>query len=312
MDNRPEQRGTQGPHHHHQTSNQTALLAGFLLITGFMIVEAVGGLLSNSLALLSDAGHMLSDSISLGLSFTALMVGSKIPANQTKTFGYRRFEILAALFNGVLLLVLSVWIIYEAFQRFSHPAPIHSGSMLVIAFIGLIVNIFVAWILSGGENKENLNVRSAFVHVLGDLLGSAGAIVAAVLIYLFGWEFADPLASLIVSAVIIRSGWQVLRDSINILMEGKPDNLDLEEIRNRICGVEGVISLHDMHIWTITSGFLSLSCHLIVADRTDRDRILNDVQHILSDYHLMHSTVQIEGTTFETCFSDCAHQKKKA
>jgi cobalt-zinc-cadmium efflux system protein len=296
-------------HTHHHTTNQKALFISFLIIAGFMIVEAIGGYLSNSLTLLSDAGHMLSDAISLGLSFAAIVIGNKVAANGRKTFGYKRFEILAALFNGVLLLIISVWIIIEAISRMAHPATVASGEMMFIAVIGLLVNILVARILMQGEKDENLNVRSAFLHVIGDLLGSVGAIVASALIMFFGWGIADPIASMIVSLLILKSGWGVTRDSINVLMEAKPDNLDLEEIHDRIKELDGVQGIHDLHVWTITSGFLSLSCHLTVTEGVNRDEILKKVEQLLSEYHLEHSTIQIESINFTDCHSDCEHQR---
>ncbi|MDD9148599.1 cation diffusion facilitator family transporter [Sporolactobacillus sp. CQH2019] len=298
-------------HAHDHSANKKALLAGFLLITGFMVIEIIGGLLSRSLALLSDAGHMLSDSISLGLSLIALIVGSQVPADNNKTFGYRRFEILTALFNGILLLIISVWIIYEAILRLRHPVEVAGSGMLIVAFAGLVVNLAVARILMHGETEENLNVKSAFVHVLGDLFGSVGAIAAALLIGFFGWEIADPIASVVVSLIIVRSGWQVTRASINILMESRPDNLNVEEIRSRIMEVDGIRGIHDLHVWTITSGFLSLSCHLTVDKRADRDEMLRKVERVLESYNLGHSTIQIEGTDFSDCHTDCAGGKQQ-
>lgn len=297
---------------HHHTGNQKALLLSFVLITVFMIVEFAGGLISHSLALLSDAGHMLSDSISLGLSFAALVAGSRLPADNRKTFGYRRFEILSALFNGVLLLVISAVILIEAIRRFSSPVQVAGTEMLVIAVIGLVINLIVAWILGHGESKQNLNVRSALLHVIGDLLGSVGAISAAIVINLTGWQPADPIASVLVSLIILRSGWQISRSAINILMEGKPEELDVDEIGKKIRAVRGVTNLHDLHIWTITSGFFSLSCHLKVADEVNRDEVLRQVEHILEPYHLEHSTIQIEGAAYADCHSDCARAMQKA
>jgi cobalt-zinc-cadmium efflux system protein len=299
-------------HPHQHTGNQKALFLSFLLITLFMIVEFAGGLISHSLALLSDAGHMLSDSISLGLSFAALFAGSRLPANNRKTFGYRRFEILSALFNGVLLLVISAVILIEAIRRFSTPVQVAGTEMLAIAALGLVVNLVVAWILGGGESKQNLNVRSALLHVIGDLLGSVGAISAAIVINLTGWQPADPIASILVSLIILRSGWQVSKSAVNILMEGKPEELDVDEIREKIRAVDGVTDLHDLHIWTITSGFLSLSCHLKVTDGVNRDEVLRQAEHILEPYHLEHSTIQIEGVAYSDCHSDCAHAVRKS
>ncbi|MCO7176655.1 cation diffusion facilitator family transporter [Sporolactobacillus kofuensis] len=300
---------TQNHEHHHPSNNQKLLFISFLIISVFMIVEAIGGFLSHSLTLLSDAGHMLSDAVSLGLSFIAMVVSARASANTNKTFGYKRFEILAALFNGVLLLIISLVIIIEAISRLRVPQSVASSEMLFIASIGLVVNIVVAGLLIHGEKEENLNIRSAFLHVLGDLLGSVGAIVASLMIMWFGWVIADPIASILVSLIILKSGWGVTRQSVNILMEAKPENLDLEEVRSRILQLNGVQGLHDLHIWTITSGFYSLSCHLTVSDGVDRDQILTQVEQLLADYHLEHSTIQIENSHYAECRSDCAHQK---
>ena len=215
-------------HHHHghghshgHSANKKALLLSFILIASFMVIEVIGGLLTNSLALLADAGHMLSDAASLGLSFFALKLGEKA-ASQFNTFGYKRFEIIAAAINGMTLILISLYILYEAIQRFANPPEVQSGGMLTIAAIGLLVNIVAAWILMRGEKEDNLNVRSAFLHVLGDMLGSVGAIVAALLMIFFGWGWADPVASLIVAVLISISGYRVTKDAFHILMEGTP------------------------------------------------------------------------------------------
>ncbi|MFT8872421.1 MAG: cation diffusion facilitator family transporter [Sporolactobacillus sp.] len=297
-------------HHHGANANRGALQLSFFLITAFMIVEFIGGLMTGSLTLLGDSGHMLSDSVSLGLSFAAVVVGAKIQANSSKTFGYRRFEILAALFNGVLLLLISVAVVVGALLRFGHPAHVAGNDMLVIATVGLVVNVTVALILMRGEHKENLNIRSALLHVIGDLLGSIGAIVAALLITWFGFEWADPMASIIVSLMIMHSGWQVTGESISILMEARPRDIDLEEIRSELLALPGVAALHDLHIWTITSGFFSISCHIIVNEGADRDQLLTKAEALLNAHHLGHATIQMEGVHFTGCTSDCTHERK--
>ncbi|MFT8928118.1 MAG: cation diffusion facilitator family transporter [Sporolactobacillus sp.] len=300
-------------HHHHSHahgSSKRALLTSFLLITCFMIVEFIGGWMAHSLTLLSDSGHMLSDSISLGLSFTAMLVGAKVPANNVKTFGYRRFEILAALFNGALLLIISIGIVVEAVLRILTPAAIAGAEMLTIAVIGMCVNIVVAAILMRGEEKDNLNIKSALLHVMGDLLGSIGAIIAALIIMTTGWNLADPLASILVSLLILRSGWSIVRESVSILMESRPDEVNIDQLRAALEHLPGVIGIHDLHIWTITSGFFSLSCHLIVASHVDRDQVLHQAEQLLASYNLSHSTLQIEGQDFSGCVSDCAHEKQ--
>src|SRR4051795_10610584 len=205
-------------HSHGHSANKKALFLSFLLITAFMVVEVIGGLLTNSLALLADAGHMLSDAAALGLSFFALKLGER-KASQVKTFGYKRFEIIAAALNGLTLIIISLYIFYEAFQRFFDPPEVQSTGMLMISVTGLLVNIIAAWILMKGDKDENLNVRSAFLHVLGDMLGSVGAIVAALMIMFFGWGIADPIASVIVAVLILISGSRVTKDSFHILME---------------------------------------------------------------------------------------------
>lgn len=281
-------------HHHHTTSNKKVLFFSFLLITFFMIVEAVGGLLTNSLALLSDAGHMLSDAAALGLSLLAFKIGER-QATYSKTYGYRRIEIIAAFINGLTLIIISLYIFYEAFQRFIDP-PNVSASMMIIAFIGLVVNIVVAWMLMRGDSQENLNIRSALLHVLGDLLGSIGAIVAGILIMLFGWNIADPIASVIVAILIVISGIRVTKDSIHILMEGKPTNINVEEVKSKLMELPGIEDVHDFHIWSITSEFPALSCHLVVDNTVDRDKIIIQANKLLNKhFDISHSTLQIEG-----------------
>ncbi|GLB58745.1 cation diffusion facilitator family transporter [Cytobacillus sp. NCCP-133] len=280
---------------HHHTGNKKALMWAFFLIASFMIVEVIGGILTNSLALLSDAGHMLSDAAALGLSFLAIKMGEK-KATNSKTFGYKRFEIIAASINGMTLLLISLYIFYEAYHRILEPPAVQSMGMLIISSIGLLVNIAAAFILMKGDKDHNLNVRSAFLHVLGDLLGSIGAISAAVLIYFFGWGIADPLASIIVAILILISGLRVVKESFHILMEGTPSHLNTNEIKQKLLGISSVKDVHDLHVWTITSGFPSLSCHLVIEHESSHDTILHEAQSVLHDeYGIEHSTIQVEG-----------------
>ena len=281
-------------HSHGHNANKKALLFSFILIAVFMIVEVIGGLLTNSLALLSDAGHMLSDAAALGLSLFAFKFGERA-ASSTKTYGYKRFEILAAFINGITLLVISIYIFWEAYNRFLEP-PSVDGSMMVIAIIGLVVNILVAWILMRGDTEGNLNLRSALLHVFGDLLGSVGAIIAGILILLFNWNIADPIASVIVAVLILISGWRVTKDSFHVLMEGIPEQINITEVEDKLKSIAGVVSVHDLHIWAITSDFPALSCHLIVNPEHDRDDILQTASKLLLDnFKLKHTTIQIEG-----------------
>ncbi|GIP41727.1 cation transporter [Paenibacillus sp. J45TS6] len=287
--------GGGGGHTHIHTNNKKALFLSFLLITAFMIVEVIGGLYTGSLALLADAGHMLSDAIAMGLALFAFKIGEKA-ASSSKTYGYKRFEILAAFLNGLTLLIISITIVWEAVQRFSAPPEIASSGMLAVAVIGLIINIVVAFILmSGGDVKGNLNLRGAFLHVIGDLLGSIGAIIAGLLIICFGWSIADPIASLIVAVLILISGYRITKDAVHVLMEGKPDFIDLDDVREELLKIPSVISLHDLHSWSITSDFPALTVHLVVSGEANRDELLIEAKSLLEQkFHISHSTIQME------------------
>lgn len=292
-------------HSHSHTSNKKALFWSFILIATFMVVEVIGGVLTNSLALLSDAGHMLSDAAALGLSLFAMKLGER-KATQSKTFGYKRFEIIAAALNGLTLILISIYIFYEAYHRFIDPPEVQSMGMLTISVIGLIVNIIAAWILMSGDKDENLNVRSAFLHVLGDMLGSVGAITAALLIYFFGWGLADPIASIAVAILIIISGWRVTKESFHVLMEGTPAQVKVDEVKNALMKLPNVTDVHDLHVWSITSGQFMLSGHIAIAGEGLHDEVLHRAQDLLHDeYGIEHSTLQVEG---EENGCPCAHQ----
>jgi cobalt-zinc-cadmium efflux system protein len=283
-----------GHHHHHHTNNQRALFLSFLLITLFMIVEVIGGVMTNSLALLSDAGHMLSDAVALGLSFFAIKIGEK-KATVTKTYGYKRFEIIAASLNGLTLIVISLYIFVEAYERFINPPEVQSLGMLAISVIGLLVNIAAAFILMKGDKDENLNVRSAFLHVIGDMLGSVGAIAAAILIYFFDFGIADPIASVIVAILILISGYRVTRDSLHILMEGAPHHLETEKIKNALMTIPSVKNVHDFHLWSITSGMPMFTCHISISENGCHQSVLQQAQSMLHDeFGIEHCTIQVE------------------
>ncbi|RFU62704.1 cation diffusion facilitator family transporter [Bacillus sp. V59.32b] len=281
-------------HKHGQNANKKSLKISFFLISTYMIIEIIGGVMTNSLALLSDAGHMLSDAAALGLSYLAMVFGEK-RASLTKTFGYKRFEVLAALINGITLVVISLYIFWEAYNRFSDPPSVLSSGMLLIAFIGLLVNILAAFILNRGDTSGNLNVRSAFLHVLGDLLGSVGAIVAALLIMFFGWNISDPIASVIVAILIIISAYRVTRDSVHVLMEGTPTNIQVTEVQNALSSLDDVAGVHDLHIWSISSDLPSLSCHLVITEKGNYDSILQQAKKVLHEkFEIDHTTIQID------------------
>lgn len=291
-------------HGHAHTNNKKALFWAFLLIATFMVVEVIGGVITNSLALLSDAGHMLSDAAALGLSLFAMKLGER-KATHSKTYGYKRFEIIAAALNGLTLIIISIYIFVEAYHRFADPPQVQSMGMLTISVIGLIVNIIAAWILMRGDKDENLNVRSAFLHVLGDMLGSVGAITAALLIYFFDWGLADPIASVAVAILIIISGWRVTKESFHVLMEGTPEQIEVNEVKNEIMNIPEVKDVHDVHIWSITSGVLMLSGHIAVKGEGAHDRVLHKAQKLLHDrFGIDHSTLQVEG---EEHGCPCAH-----
>jgi len=293
-------------HSHSHNANKKALTISFILIAAFMFIEFIGGYLTHSLALISDAGHMLSDAVALGLSLSALIFGAKA-ATPSKTYGYKRFEILAALLNGIVLILLSIFIFKEAIERLSDPPIVVGKGMMIISTIGLIINIIVAWILhSQGSTKENLNVRSAFLHVIGDLLGSVGAIIAAILIMLFGWYIADSIASMVVSVLVLYSGWNVLKESLNILMEAKPSNINSEKMISLLKSIDGVEDIHDLHIWMITSDFSVMTVHLKVKPDSDRDLILEKAKRSIDKtFGIKHVTIQLEGRELcpyeETC-----------
>lgn len=285
-----------GGHNHNYAANKKALTLSFILIAGYMIVEFVGGFLTNSLALISDAGHMLSDAAALGLSLSALVFGARA-ATPSKTYGFKRFEILAALLNGLVLILLAIFICKEAIERLSAPPTVMGKGMIIISTIGLFVNIIVAWILhSQASSKENLNVRSAFLHVIGDLLGSVGAIVGAILIIFFGWYIADPIASMIVSVLVLYSGWNVLKESINILMEAKPADIDSYKVIEALESIDGVEGVHDLHIWMITSDYPTMTVHIRATVNADRDIILEKAKNVIAkEFGIKHITIQVEG-----------------
>src|SRR5881394_3456138 len=234
--------------HGDRPSVTRALQIALGLTLALMVAEVVGGLMSNSLALLADAGHMLTDAGALALSlFVAWMC--RQPSRPEKTYGYLRWEILAALINGATLLLISFWIVWEALRRFSAPVPVEGGLMLVFASIGLLVNVIAVWILHG-VNRTSLNVRGAYLHVLGDLLASGGTIIAAVLVRSTGWVIADPIASLVSTVLIIGSAWRLVREAVDVLLEAAPPHIALEAVRSRLQSIPGVESVHDLHVWT--------------------------------------------------------------
>ncbi|RQP15276.1 MAG: cation transporter [Parapedobacter sp.] len=284
-------------HSHSHSANRKTLTISLVIITVYMAIEVIGGLITNSLALLADAGHMLSDAISLFIALMAFAFSNKV-ADYGKTYGYKRFEILAAVINGATLILISGYIIYEAVARFQNPPEIASGGMLIIAFIGLLVNVLVAWIMMrGADVKENLNMRGAYLHVMSDMLGSVGAIIAALLMLFFGWGWADPMASVLVSLLVLRSGYLVAKSSVHVLMEGTPTNVDVEKVTQKIRNTEGIIGIHDLHVWTITSGLNAFTCHATVNEKMtieESEKMLREIEHDLEHLNIHHVTIQLE------------------
>jgi cobalt-zinc-cadmium efflux system protein len=288
-----------GHHHHHdghgpdRRADRRALTWVLALTAGFAVAEVVGGLVAGSLALLADAAHMVSDVASLALALGAIWLAGR-PASTRMSFGYRRAEILAALANGVGLVAVSIWIWVEAAGRLSSPTEVAGGTTLVIGLAGLAVNVVGAAILWRSQ-AGSLNVRAAFFHVVGDLLGSVGVVVAAVLVLTLGWERADPAIAILIGALVLLSAWRVLRESVSVLLEGAPEGVDADAVGRRMAGMDGVDEVHDLHIWTITSGFPALSAHVLVGRGEDCHARRRELAHMLEDeFGIGHSTLQVE------------------
>jgi cobalt-zinc-cadmium efflux system protein len=259
-----------------------------------MLAEVVGGLMSGSLALLADAGHMLTDTVSLFLAWLAARLSRK-PADALRSYGYQRVQILAAFMNGIFFILLVGWILVEAVQRIAHPVIVLGGPMMVIAVIGLLINLLAFRLLHGGDH-DNLNLRAAMLHVLGDLLGSAAAIIAAGVILLTGWFPIDPLLSVLIALLILRSAWGVVRDSTHILLEGTPPDIDVQILKQAlVAAVPCVRGVHHVHVWSLTPKETMLTMHVNVEDGTDMTRVLNRIKQILIErFGIEHSTIQIE------------------
>lgn len=296
-----------GAYHHHSAgesgvasglaANRQRLFVALVLSAAYMVAEIVGGILSGSLALLADAAHMFSDAAALGLSLFAVWISQR-PADSRQTYGYYRTEILAALINGATLLAISVFIFLEAYERWQTPRPVEGSLMMIVAAGGLGVNLAMLWILHGGR-RASLNLRGAWLHVLTDALGSVQALAAGVLIWAFGWYWADPLASLLIGLLVIYSSWELLKEVVGVLMEGAPAHIDVDEVRRAIRGLPDVLSVHDLHVWTITSGLESLSAHVVVGERA-ADEVLTDIRRMLRErFGISHQTIQIEPDGFE-------------
>ncbi|MCK9375806.1 MAG: cation diffusion facilitator family transporter [Syntrophobacterales bacterium] len=284
-------------HAHRFESSHRRLALAFWTQLAFCAVELVGGILTNSLALLADAGHMLSDVGALGLSLLALQWATK-PATSRKTYGYHRLEILVALINGLALWAMAGYIFYEAATRLFHPPAISSTPLIIIASLGLLVNLLGMYILLP-ERAHSINLRSAFIHLLSDSFGSLATVVAGLAIYWRGWYWFDPVAGIVVGAMIVISSWQLVWEAAEILLESTPRHIDLNQVQQSLESHPQVLEVHDLHIWTIASGIFALSVHVTIDNHLNRDCLTGDLEELLHQrFGLEHNTIQIEGPDF--------------
>ena len=284
-----------GHQHHQGTSNKRALTLALGLTGTFLIVEVIAGFWTGSLALISDAAHMLTDTAGLAIALAAINIGER-PADSRRTFGYQRFEILAAAFNAVVLFLVAGYILFEGYKRFVEPQEIQSLPMMLVATIGLGVNLVSMRLLSSGKDSS-LNVKGAYLEVWSDMLGSFGVIAAGLIIWLTGWRWVDPLVAIGIGLWVLPRTWTLLKETINVLLEGVPEGIDLDAVRNAMLGTPGVREVHDLHVWALTSNAPSLSAHLVLADGADADATRSSAAEILeSRFHIEHVTLQTERT----------------
>ena len=273
--------------------SKTAMVTVLALSIAYMLIEVVAGIYTGSLSLIADAGHMLGDVAALVLALIAVWFAAKTPSVQ-KTYGYYRTEILAALVNGVALVGISLYILYEAYERLTNPPEILGGPMLAVAIGGLIVNL-ISMKLLAGSSDNSLNAKAAYLEVLGDLLGSVAVIVASLIIMFTHWTPADPIVSGFIGLMILPRTWTLIRECVHILMEGTPAHVDLQKLRDKLSSVSGVKNVHDLHVWTITSGRDAISAHVLIDDTRPPDDVLREVTAIaFSEFNLPHSTLQVE------------------
>jgi cobalt-zinc-cadmium efflux system protein len=279
--------------------NERPLWIALILTTAFLIAEIVGGILTNSLALISDAAHMFTDSAALAVSLAAIRIGKR-PADSQRTFGYYRFEILAAAFNAILLFLVALYILYEAYQRLNNPPEIQSGTMLVVAALGLVVNLISMRLLASGKDSS-LNVKGAYLEVWSDMLGSIGVIIGALVIRYTGWGWIDSVIAVAIGLWVLPRTWTLLKASMNVLLEGVPEGIGIAEVKDAIAGVPGVAGVHDLHVWSITSGKASLTAHVVQREDVANPQtlLLNIRQLVANKYDIHHSTIQLETTPCE-------------
>ncbi|HEU6445549.1 MAG TPA: cation diffusion facilitator family transporter [Gaiellaceae bacterium] len=273
--------------------NRRVLAFVLALTAAITVLEVVGGILTGSLALLADAVHMLSDNLALALALVAIWLAGR-PSTPQRTFGYQRAEVLAALLNGLVLVGLAIWIFVEAFRRLSDPPDVLGGWMLAVATVGLVGNLAAAAVLARTAHSS-LNMQAALRHVVADALGSAGVVVAALVVLTTGWRYADPAVGALIAVLVLASSWSVLRDSVHILLEGTPKGIDAGALGRRLSAMPGVVDVHDLHVWTITSGFVSLSAHVLVEPGDDCHARRRELERLLADeYGIEHTTLQVD------------------
>lgn len=279
-------------HAHATDAPVRALRIALALTAAFLVVEVVGGILSNSIALLADAGHMLTDVAALALSLFVAWF-SRQPETPRKTYGYLRWEILAAFVNGAALLLISAWILWEALARMRSPEPVAGGLMLTVAIAGLIVNVIAARVLLA-SSERNLNTRGAYLHVLGDLLASVGTVAAAIAIRYTGWLTADPIASVLTTVLIMRGAWRLVRESVDILLESTPAHIPLPAVRAQLEAIPGIESVHDLHVWSVTPAVIAMSAHCIVREPAQHQHVLEHIHDAMRLFGIEHVTIQLE------------------
>ena len=279
-------------HDHAHPSHQGRLRWALVLTALFFVAEVFGGIISNSLALLADAGHMFTDVGALSLSLFVAWF-SRQPARPEKTYGYLRWEILAALLNGAVLLLVSGLIVWEAFGRLQSPEPLQGNIMLAVALGGLVVNAVSAAVLHP-VHGHSLNARGAYLHVLGDLLGSVGTVIAAMIVRWTGWLGADPIASIVVTLLVVRSAWKLVRESVDVLLEATPSHISLGQVRDGLQAIVGIESVHDLHVWTVTSGMVAMSAHAVVREPGENQKVLEAAVAAMQRLGISHVTLQVE------------------
>lgn len=292
--------------HHHGLSSRQALAWSFAATTLFVLIEVVAGLRAHSLALISDAGHNATDALALALAWSAVFIQGR-PADESRTYGYQRAGVLAAFVNALTLGALSLWIFYESWVRLLNPAPVAEDVMLWVAVGGVALNGGVMFALHRG-GKDDINIRAAFIHMLGDLLGAVGIIIGSLIIRATGWYRIDPILSIVIAALIVWTAWGIVRDSLNILLEGLPKGLDFKGVTASLQEVPGVLDVHDLHIWSLGSQAHALSCHVLIEDMppSQSQAILQAVNDILgSKFHIHHTTIQFEHVCCDVSPSNC-------